>query len=627
MIVEDRYTVISSDCHAGAWVTDYRPYLARRYHDEFDAWAAKYEVPYDDLTGPDGNRNWDTDRRLSELEADGIVAEVHLPEHDPAVLSPRLAHAASRRPERRRHRAPLGRPAGPQPLARRLLPLAPGRRAGIAQILLHDIDAAVAEIRWAKQAGLTGGVLLPGVPPGSGLPQLYELDYYDPMWAVCEELDMPVNHHGRAAPARRWATTTEGQVIFLLEVTWFAHRALRAPVGRRVRWSAPRTAARLHRAGHRMGARGARSGSTTSSTGCAPPSARRSTCGAPPVMAKLPLQPSEYWARQVPRRGELHPAGRGAAAARRRRGPDHVGERLPAQGSELPVLARGAARSRSPASTTLRGAGDGRGQRGQRLRLRPRRARARSRRGRPDGGRGRTCRLDTSANPDRSRASVRLSARLRGSTDRAHPTDREEHMTIRYGARISRRARNRELEATSIEAWSTHADRDLRDRSRRDRRGAAAAARSRRRAARPRHVATVDIGRGLPPFGAGTFAVEARHEGNDRRLPARDADDHRAGGDRRSGDVRRTKKLGRRHARARRRPRSRGTFDPAGHDVHRGRRHRRRGAPDPARRHAHRLLLQVPARTDGKGFDADPSLVYCHRDEKTRSACARRRRR
>ena len=42
--------------------------------------------------------------------------------------------------------------------------------------MLHDIDAAVAEVRWAHENGLTGGVLLPGTPPGGGLPQLHDID-------------------------------------------------------------------------------------------------------------------------------------------------------------------------------------------------------------------------------------------------------------------------------------------------------------------------------------------------------------------------------------------------------------------------------------------------------------------
>ena len=101
---------------------------------------------------------------------------------------------------------------------------APGRRAGIAQIMLHDVDRAVAEVRWAREAGLTGGVLLPGAPPGSGVPPLYAPDY-EPLWAVCEELAMPLNHHsGSAAPD--YGPYPEAKVMFLLEVTWWAHRTL-----------------------------------------------------------------------------------------------------------------------------------------------------------------------------------------------------------------------------------------------------------------------------------------------------------------------------------------------------------------------------------------------------------------
>ena len=63
----DRYLVISADCHGGGELLGYRPYLDRRLHDEFDAWFATYEMPYDDLAGPDGSRNWDSIRRLQEL--------------------------------------------------------------------------------------------------------------------------------------------------------------------------------------------------------------------------------------------------------------------------------------------------------------------------------------------------------------------------------------------------------------------------------------------------------------------------------------------------------------------------------------------------------------------------------
>jgi hypothetical protein len=58
----DRYTVISADCHGGGAILDYRPYLPSSLHDDFDAWVAAFENPYDDHDGDDASRNWDADR-------------------------------------------------------------------------------------------------------------------------------------------------------------------------------------------------------------------------------------------------------------------------------------------------------------------------------------------------------------------------------------------------------------------------------------------------------------------------------------------------------------------------------------------------------------------------------------
>ena len=222
--MSERYLVISADCHGGGNIEDYKPYLASRWHDDFDAWAATYEIPYEDMKGPDGERNWDSKRRLTELEADGIVAEVIYPNTVPPFFP--KASLGDQPPA-----ATAGdleaRWAGLQAHNRWMADFcadAPGRRAGIVQIMLHDIPAAIDEIRWAKANGLTGGVLLPGAPPGSGLPPLYDASYYDPLWSVCEELDLTLNHHsGSAAPVA--GENAEDKVVFILEVTWWAHRA------------------------------------------------------------------------------------------------------------------------------------------------------------------------------------------------------------------------------------------------------------------------------------------------------------------------------------------------------------------------------------------------------------------
>ena len=292
----ERYTVISADCHGGGWLTDYRPYLPARYHDDFDAWVSTYEVPYPDMVGPDGSRNWDSDRRVADLEADGIVAEVIYPNTVPPFFpkvsladQPPAANAGDL--ERRW--------AGLQAHNRWLADFcaaAPGRRAGIAQIMLHDIDAAVAEVRWANAAGLTGGLLLPGTPPGSGLVPLYDLEYYDPLWSVCEELGVPVNHHsGSAAPPMGDANVDK--VVFLLEVTWWAHRALthlmvsgaleRHP-GLQLVFTEQGTAwipPELARLDYFFGRMGTAVGSQEYEWG-------------EPVVGNMTLKPSEYWARQ-----------------------------------------------------------------------------------------------------------------------------------------------------------------------------------------------------------------------------------------------------------------------------------------------------------------------------------------
>ena len=52
----DNYTVISADCHGGASIDGYKPFLASRYHDDFDAWAADFVNPYEDNTGPNASR-------------------------------------------------------------------------------------------------------------------------------------------------------------------------------------------------------------------------------------------------------------------------------------------------------------------------------------------------------------------------------------------------------------------------------------------------------------------------------------------------------------------------------------------------------------------------------------------
>ena len=92
-------------------------------------------------------------------------------------------------------------------------------------------------------------------------------------------------------------------------------------------------------------------------------------------------------------------------------------------------------------------------------------------------------------------------------------------MTIRYGARSADQIENKEVKATSVGAWSTsltaiyETDPDL---------IAAVLPPPLEPGDEPLvrvSVASVDLGAGRPPFGAGTFAVQARHEGTVGNYP------------------------------------------------------------------------------------------------------------
>jgi predicted TIM-barrel fold metal-dependent hydrolase len=292
------YVVISADCHGGASLSGYKPFLASRYHEEFDRWAADFENPYEDNTGPNSGRNWDSETRLREMEADGVLAEVIFPNTIPPFF-PKVSLV--NQPPGATDGDLAQRWAGLQAHNRWMADFcsqAPGRRAGIAQIMLHDVDASVREIEWAKANGLTGGVLLPGAPPGSGVPPLYAPDY-EPIWAVCEELGMPLNHHsGSAVPDM--GEYPAAPMMFLLEVTWWAHRALwqliysgvmeRHPslqfvfTEQGTAWI-PEELTRLDYYRGRLSGAGGAGGSQEAQFGEG-------------VIEELSLSPSEYWARQ-----------------------------------------------------------------------------------------------------------------------------------------------------------------------------------------------------------------------------------------------------------------------------------------------------------------------------------------
>lgn len=218
---DERYTIISADCHAGGSHAQYREHLDPAYRDDFDAWRAKYKNPFKDLGDTRRYRNWDNEMRNSQQEADGIVAEVVFPNTVPPFFPSFVLFAPPPKPEDYRHRL-----AGIRAHNRWLVDWCgefPERRAGIGQIFLNDVDDAIEDVRWIKEHGLRGGILLPNVGPDvDWVKPLYD-PVYDRLWAELEELEVPVNVHGGTG-APDYGPYPVAMLLYINEVSFYSQR-------------------------------------------------------------------------------------------------------------------------------------------------------------------------------------------------------------------------------------------------------------------------------------------------------------------------------------------------------------------------------------------------------------------
>lgn len=158
------------------------PVIARLFDDKATSAFAELEAV---------NRStglFNSEQRLADLEADGIVAEVLFPNRVPFSRDFKDAY-----PQELRE-------AGARAYNRWLADFcreAPGRRAGMAVVSLYDIGRAVTEVHSAKENGLKG-VILPNYWRTEGIPPYLD-PCYEPFWAACADMQLPVNVHGGAS--------------------------------------------------------------------------------------------------------------------------------------------------------------------------------------------------------------------------------------------------------------------------------------------------------------------------------------------------------------------------------------------------------------------------------------------
>lgn len=247
--MSDRVLVVSSDCHAGLPIADYKPYIDSQYHEMMDMAVPlqieatkKAEASFlikeindewrkdiqQELTGA-----WDYTERLKMLDTDGIAAEVIFPDGITEINTPPFG-------------AGLGLPtrdivpelqwAGAMAHNRWLSELCannPARHIGVGIIpLLWDVDEAVEKLRWCTENGLRA-VMIPSMT--NDFPA-YNHVKYDPFWQACEDLAVIVHFHSGPAAhtdyfGPEWpnASTEErpgAMGIYVSEVMWWLYRPL-----------------------------------------------------------------------------------------------------------------------------------------------------------------------------------------------------------------------------------------------------------------------------------------------------------------------------------------------------------------------------------------------------------------
>ena len=234
----DPYLIVSADSHAGLPTDQYRPYLEKKYHAQLDEFLLEQQVRIEEYTklGVRDDKyakkwfeehdeelagGWDTVRRNQTMDADGVAGEIIYPDAD-AVESRTavpfgagLGLSGDLDPE-------LGL-AGAKAHNRWLADLCSvdaERRCGAALVpITGPVEDALAEIRWAKEAGL-GAIMIPArwcnqTP--------YHDRRYDPIWALCEEYDMPILTHSGSAPREEYGDLLG---IYVTEVTWWPARPM-----------------------------------------------------------------------------------------------------------------------------------------------------------------------------------------------------------------------------------------------------------------------------------------------------------------------------------------------------------------------------------------------------------------
>jgi predicted TIM-barrel fold metal-dependent hydrolase len=203
--------LISADDHVEVTHDEVKSFLATTHHDDYDQAFAAFAGSMGPMISVEANSRWreqqglgepdsavgmgtnrrhpafgrpghgDPHERLKDMDADGVEASVSYCE----VSAFRYLYLLRD-----------GGPAATRAFNRALQSFSapdPARLVVSFQIPIHDIDAAVHEVRWAASVGCKS-LQLPVFPAELGLPDYWD-SRYDPLWAAIQDAGLPICLH------------------------------------------------------------------------------------------------------------------------------------------------------------------------------------------------------------------------------------------------------------------------------------------------------------------------------------------------------------------------------------------------------------------------------------------------
>ncbi len=210
MVAVTKYRLISADDHVDVGHATVKSFLSPKFHADYDDAIARFATSMGPMRSVDANERWrdqqgldpgpvvgmgenrrhpangrpghtDPLERLKDMDADGVAASSSYCEVSAFRYLYMLRHGSAE--ATRAFNTALAEFASADP-----------KRLIVSyQIPIHDIDDAVAEVRWAASSGCKS-LQLPVFPAELGLPDYWD-SRYDPLWAAIQDADLPICCH------------------------------------------------------------------------------------------------------------------------------------------------------------------------------------------------------------------------------------------------------------------------------------------------------------------------------------------------------------------------------------------------------------------------------------------------